>query len=459
MSPSTSLPARLGRYLLTARIGEAELTQSFDAQLDGPPGARRRVVVKTPLPELAGHPELHRRLRSEARIASLLHHPNLIEMHEFGIADGVTYLAHEYLDGKTLLQLLQAARAQGRPVPVDAALAILRQLCDGLGYAHNFTDGSALRQSIVHGDVSPSNVLLCRDGTVKLIDFARARIGGRFAKFSCDALRGGGACRAPEQIGQKPIDVRLDVFHAGIVCYELLAGRPPFADNHHGATAKGIRTAGIVAPSQHNPDVPLALDAITLQALARDPADRFANGAQMALALDRCGTEVEAFSRDRLATYYRALFDEPTIGRATARTDRQSPIAIGRSPRPDRVVERRRRARPNLLAAPMLVFGLLTPFSLDSARFRAEERSRPPAVTAPLPQPASAPAPPPSGGYAPPSANLAPSKRTPKRVATSQRRAAAARVTAPRAAGRGSASTQTSDVISGGGIVDPFAAL
>ncbi|HEX9101788.1 MAG TPA: serine/threonine-protein kinase, partial [Polyangia bacterium] len=303
---ASASPIQFGPYLLTECVGQGGMAVVYKATRHGPSGFTKTVVVKAMLPALSSQREFVAMFSSEARLMAQLAHPNIVQVHDFGVVDGIPYLAMEYLPGRNLSQLRSAVAARGQRVPIGCALAIARDVCLGLGYAHDFVDGDGQRRQIIHRDVSPSNVMVCRDGSVKLLDFGVAKIVGQFDYDVTQSFKGKYAYMSPEQVNHQPIDRRIDVFAAGIVLHELLTGKRLFAAPTELETLQRVSAAKVIAPSVDNAEVPRALDAIVKKALARDPGERYASGAQLAEALE--SLDALAWSRRRLAAFVAELF-------------------------------------------------------------------------------------------------------------------------------------------------------
>ncbi len=303
---ATRSPIQFGAYLLTECVGQGGMAVVYKATRQGPSGFEKTVVVKAMLPTLTAQKEFVAMFSAEARLMAQLTHPNIVQVHDFGVVDGIPYLAMEYLPGRNLSQLRAAVDASCLRVPLGAALAIVREVCHGLGYAHDFVDSEGRKRQIIHRDVSPSNVMVCRDGSVKLLDFGVAKIVGEFDYDVTQSFKGKYAYMSPEQVNHKPIDRRVDVFAAGVVLHELLTGKRLFAAGTELETLQRVSAAKVVAPSVDNREVPRALDAIVKKALAKDPSERYMSGAQMAEALD--SLESMIWPRKRLAAWLNELF-------------------------------------------------------------------------------------------------------------------------------------------------------
>jgi serine/threonine-protein kinase len=305
---AASDPISVGPYRLNELLGQGGMAVVYKAKRQGPAGFEKTVVVKLMLPGLIARGELVDLFRAEAKLSAQLAHPNIVQVHDFGVVDGVPFLVMEFLDGRNLTQL-RAALESGRPsgaLPLGAALAIARDMCHALGYAHDFVDPEGKRRQIIHRDVSPSNVMLCRDGTVKLLDFGVAKVAGQFDSEVTQSFRGKYAYMAPEQVNRQAIDRRVDVFAAGIVLHEMLTGRRLFAAPSELETLERVAQARVIAPSVDNADVPRKLDALVKKALSLNPNDRFSSGAEMAEAIEQLSGK--AWTRRKLAAWLTQLF-------------------------------------------------------------------------------------------------------------------------------------------------------
>jgi serine/threonine-protein kinase len=301
------LPAlgSLGRYRLIKSLGVGGMAEAFKATCSGPGGFERTVVVKRILPANCGDPEFLRMFTAEAKILGLLHHPNVVQVYDFGEADGTLFLVLEFVDGPSLGRLLRVLRNAKRPVPLAIAAHIAREVCRALDYVHGLRGSDGEPLNVIHRDVTPSNVVLTSSGSLKLLDFGIAKYETSEARTQNHYVKGKPAYLAPEVIEGGPFDARVDLFSVGVVLHELLTLAPLFAADSDLAVLHRVLMMPIAAPSLARPDVPPALDAIVMRALERNPARRYANAADMARDLDQFvvashlhGDEVIAFLRD-----------------------------------------------------------------------------------------------------------------------------------------------------------------
>jgi serine/threonine protein kinase len=277
----------LGRYILEHKLGAGGMAEVYLATQLGAAGFRRSCVVKRTLSSLSGEPEFLRMFFDEARLAAQLVHPHVVQIFDFGEADGSYYIAMEYIAGADLKTILKSLTAQDRFMPFPVAARLVSQTAQALDYAHHASAADGTPLNVVHRDVSPHNVLVSGGGQVKLIDFGIARAATASEKTRSGLVKGKYAYMSPEQIEARPLDGRSDLFSLGLVFYELLAGRPAVPRSSV-PEIMDIITQGRIAPIQTlRPDVPPQLAALIARALAQRPEGRFARGADMADALER----------------------------------------------------------------------------------------------------------------------------------------------------------------------------
>ncbi|MGH9152732.1 MAG: Stk1 family PASTA domain-containing Ser/Thr kinase [Acidimicrobiales bacterium] len=253
-----------------ARGGMAEVYLARDQLLD------RRVALKVLFPELSVDRSFVERFRREAQSAANLSHPNIVSVFDWGEEEDTYFIVMEYIDGRPLSALL---RAQG-PLLADRAASIGADVAAALAFAH--------RNGVVHRDVKPGNVLLDANGHVKVTDFGIARAANTTENLTqTGAVMGTATYFSPEQAQGYGVDRRSDVYSLGVVLYEMVTGRPPFAgDNPLTIAYKHVREAP-VPPRQINPAIPAAFEAIVLQAMAKDPDDRYASADELRADLVR----------------------------------------------------------------------------------------------------------------------------------------------------------------------------
>ncbi len=238
-------------------------------------GSAEALVLKRILPHLTENPRFLRLFLDETRIASRLIHPNIARIHELGEVEGTWFVAMELVAGKDLREMLKRTREQGHHVPLPVAVSIAIEVAKGLSHAHGATDAQGRSLHIVHRDVSPHNVLIGRDGQVKLIDFGVAKAANKSVQTGTGILKGKFPYMSPEQANAQPVDPRTDVFALGIVLWEMLCARYLFRGKTDAATLKLVREAQVPTPSSLRDDIPEALDRVLLTALKRDARDRY----------------------------------------------------------------------------------------------------------------------------------------------------------------------------------------
>jgi len=229
----------------------------------------RPVALKFLPPDLTRDPEARQRFTLEAKAASALDHPNICAIHELGeTEEGQIFIAMTCYEGETLQQKI----ARG-PLGGEDAVNVALQIASALAEAH--------KAGIVHRDVKPANVIMTRDGTAKIIDFGLAKLAGRARLTRTGSTMGTAAYMSPEQARGEEIDSRTDLWSLGVVLYEMLAGRSPFAAEHEQAVVYRILNEDPQPLATHSPEIPLALERIVEKALQKDPVERYPSAMDM----------------------------------------------------------------------------------------------------------------------------------------------------------------------------------
>ncbi|WP_438044442.1 serine/threonine-protein kinase [Sorangium sp. So ce128] len=286
MSPEPSQPRPIGRYLLYGPIASGGMASVHLGRLVGDAGFSRTVAIKRLHPALAEAPEIAESLRDEARIVARIQHPNVVAMVDLLLAEDEAFLVMEYVRGESLARLLRAARARRAPAPVPIVASIACGALHGLHAAHEARSESGEPLGIVHRDVSPENLLVGVDGTARLLDFGIAKARGRLSTTRGGQIKGKLAYMAPEQLLCADVTRQTDVFAAGAVLWEALAGRRLFDGGDEGALIRAVLEEPILPPSSLAAHVPSALDAVVLRALERNAAGRYPTARELAVAIE-----------------------------------------------------------------------------------------------------------------------------------------------------------------------------
>lgn len=268
---------RVGRYDIIEKLGEGGMAEVFLARYEAMAGAVRKVVVKRILQSVVSDEQTLALFISEARLTMQLSHGNLVQVFDFGEADGQCFLAMEYVDGLSLALLLQAVKERGLPgVPAPIAVAIIIEVAKGLHFAHTRADEHGNPLLIIHRDVSPENVLVSYEGQVKVTDFgiARARLEGR--QFTAPGIfRGKPDYAAPEQARAEVQTARVDVYATGLLLAELITGQNPQEGQLNRVASEGLRL------TMRSPLVDSKLAAIIDAAIDPNPKTRMPSALEL----------------------------------------------------------------------------------------------------------------------------------------------------------------------------------
>jgi eukaryotic-like serine/threonine-protein kinase len=265
-------------------VGEGGMGRVWAARQVGSP-LQRLVAVKTAISGQSQTPEFQRLFMDEARIASLIHHPHVCGVYELGEEKGTLYLVMEWCDGASLRQVMDELE-DGR-MDLAVAARIVASVAAGLHAAHELEDSDGTKLRVVHRDVSPQNILISKDGHVKVADFGVAKAQGQLHRpTETGEMKGKLAYMAPEQVTAKDIDHRADIFALGCVLYEVTVGRRPFQGEGALSTLYQLLEQAVAPPSETIPDYPPALAAIVLKALAKDAGERYQTAEDLRIALE-----------------------------------------------------------------------------------------------------------------------------------------------------------------------------
>jgi serine/threonine protein kinase len=305
------LPDQFGNYSILGLLATGGMAEVYLARQTGLAGFEKTVVIKRVRPELISDYVVTGYFLDEARLVATLQHPNIAQVYEIGVVNNSYFLVMEYVDGADLRQLMERAVDLGRQIPIADAIYILIQACVGLHYAHEKRGADGQRLDIIHRDVTPSNVLLSRDGGVKVCDFGIAKATTRTMETVRGALKGKYPYMSPEQCRAAPLDRRSDVFALGVLLYELSTLTRPFAADNDFEILRAIIELPVPPPSTRVVDYPPDLERIVMRALDKDPAGRYATAQAMQLDLEALAREHKfALSSVNVANLMAALFND-----------------------------------------------------------------------------------------------------------------------------------------------------
>ena len=268
---------RFGKYLILDHLVDGGMAKICRARFLGEQ-ANKVVAIKMVQPQFSKDPSFVQMFEDELKVTFGLLHPNIAQMYDYGLVNEQLYTAMEYVDGANLKQYLDRLKEKNFVFPVEISTYITSQICQALHYAHTFTDKLTNKPfNIIHRDISPHNIMLTYDGSIKVIDFGIAKADSNSEATQAGTIKGKLSYLAPEYLDGLQLDHRYDQFAVGITLWELLCSRKLFQASNDLAVLKQIQACKIPAPSSINPNVPKELDQIVLKSLAKDRNQRFEN--------------------------------------------------------------------------------------------------------------------------------------------------------------------------------------
>ena len=289
------------RYRITERIAAGGMAEVFRGVAESLQGFRKNIAIKRVLPALTQNKKFVAMFLDEERLSLSLQHANIVQVFDIGHTDDTYFIVMEYVDGVDLKALLDWRRRMGKRLPMAVALNIATEITKGLSYAHEMLNPETGRPlGIVHRDVSPPNVLISKQGEVKVVDFGLAKATSQIETTDPGVVKGKMSYLSPEAARGEEVDSRADIFAVGILLYEMLTGKRLFYGETDYQTVELVRNAKIPPIKAQNPDVEQELEDIVRKTLARNKEDRFqtANDLQDALAHYSYSRGLKVISRD-----------------------------------------------------------------------------------------------------------------------------------------------------------------
>lgn len=310
-SPEPIAPDQFGPYEVYERLGLGGMATVCRAKKRGEAGFERSVALKRMLSHLSEDQSFVESFIREAKVSSILVHPNIAQVYDFGRINGVYYIAMELVPGFDLRKLLRYANRANESIPLAVVLSILGEMCDALEYAHTCLDEQGVPLRIIHRDISPSNIIVANTGHVKVIDFGIAKANSRQLHTESGQVKGKLGYMSPEAALGMQLGPVSDVFSMGVVAWELMTASPLFSARSDFETMRKIREAEVAPPSAHNPACPPDLDRLILSALERNSERRLASAAQFRRGLDAVAARVGIQMGSRAVAEWMHQFIQP----------------------------------------------------------------------------------------------------------------------------------------------------
>jgi serine/threonine-protein kinase len=275
------------RYTITERLDQGGMAEVFRGVAESMEGFKKNVAIKRVLPNLTKNPKFVSMFLDEARLSLYLQHANIVQVFDISkTPDNAYFLVMEYVDGCNLKALIERQKQRGKRLEVAHSIYLMMECCKGLNYAHNLDNPETNEPlGIVHRDISPPNILLSKNGEIKLVDFGLAKANSQIESTDPGVVKGKFSYLSPEAASGLDVDARADVFAVGIILWELFTGRRLFYGDTDYATVELVRQARVPSIAALNPEIEPELEGVVRKALAREPDDRYQSAADLADAL------------------------------------------------------------------------------------------------------------------------------------------------------------------------------
>ena len=314
------------RYRITERVAAGGMAEVFRGVAESMQGFKKNIAIKRILPALTKNKKFVAMFLDEARLSLVLQHANIVQVFDIAHTDDTYFIVMEYVDGVDLKALMEWRRKINRRIPIAHSLYLIMEICKGLSYAHELLNPDTGKPlGIVHRDISPPNVLISKQGEIKVVDFGLAKATSQIETTDPGVVKGKMSYLSPEAARGEEVDASADIFAVGILLYEMLTGKRLFYGETDYQTVELVRNAKIPPIKPQNPQVEPELEDIVRKALAKRKEDRFTTPTDMqdALAQYSYSRGLKVISRD-IAELVRQCLDD----RASQSSDAKKPSII-----------------------------------------------------------------------------------------------------------------------------------
>ena len=305
------------KYSVLQKLDAGGMAEVFLAEAESMEGFKKRVAIKRVLPELVQQEKALNMFLDEARLSLRFNHANVVHTFDVGRSGNTYFIVMEYVEGTNLKRMVEALRNKRERFPVALSLFIIIEVCKGLAYAHDFRDSDGHLLNVVHRDVSPPNILISRQGEVKIVDFGLAKAASQLETTDTGMVKGKFAYLAPEVAYGQTADYRADIFACGIILFELLTGERLFLGESDLKTIELVRACNIPSIRARNPEVTPQLEQIILKALARNVFERYHSCNELAEILTSYlfdqRLKVTAYDLQRFVERFGEVVPPPTV--------------------------------------------------------------------------------------------------------------------------------------------------
>ena len=275
------------RYTITERLDHGGMAEVFRGVAESMEGFKKSVAIKRILPNLTKNQKFVSMFLDEARLSLFLQHANIVQVFDISkTPDNAYFLVMEYVDGCNLKALIERQKQKGRRTDIGHSVYLMIECCKALQYAHSLEHPETNEPlGIVHRDISPPNILLSKNGEIKLVDFGLAKANSQIESTDPGVVKGKFSYLSPEAASGLDVDHRADVFAVGIILWELFTGRRLFYGDTDYQTVELVRQARVPSIAALNPEIDAELEQVVRKSLARDPNERYQNAADLGDAL------------------------------------------------------------------------------------------------------------------------------------------------------------------------------